>query len=68
MLKIEILKIMPLTVHRQGGLQLKSQKEQDPELMWEEETILLGRSDFSSTCGVFRLFYEVASFLFAPFL
>jgi hypothetical protein len=49
LLKIEILGKNPERSPNNGGLYFS--EEQDPALKGEEETILLGRSDFSSTCG-----------------
>ena len=49
LLKIEILEKNPERSPKIGGLYFS--EEQDPVLTGEEETILLGRSDFSTTCG-----------------
>ena len=49
LLKIEILGKNPEQSPNNGGLYFS--EEQDPARKGEEETILLGRSDFSSTCS-----------------
>ena len=51
-LKIEILENNPERCPEIGGLYFS--ENQDPDRAGEEETILLGRSDFSSTCGLLR--------------
>ena len=49
LLKIEILENNPERSPKIGGLYFS---EEQPAVLWgEEETILLGRSDFSSSCG-----------------